>query len=1555
MPPKKEEDPNKKLRQYSPPPSPPRPHSAPGNFLLLPISQIDNKVGNQQNGEEVQELPKRSVSGGELGKVAANVTAQPLLAQPLLAQPLARPNTQSAPAPAQLTINVNAETSAGSSPDGSPDPVFYTNLINANDIGLEFVDIIQHGGSASVSFVIKIHLFNAEGNLIYEIPLTLTDFLNLNIQQLSDRAAMDIRKDLTNAKIKLSANGAKEIIKKTMPGVFNDTTLNKTLDELLGDYKRGWSLETPTPSPSAGEIMTQGVLSSANHLFKLESHQLGNGGRVIYRDSGPSVSEVIESYRPPTSSQPLTPTTILEVLKGGEQRVFHNTAGNYLDPATNPNYGHLYSPKFVHFQRLFLSKFNGMENGKLKLALRTVRSAQTAFSCGVDIEHRLQMEHRDNVTKANFSNLYCNIQQKPEKGGIGSIPHQSHNPVQHQPQHTYTNINGIDVVTNNGTVKEFVHGISGNNEKNQFLLQFMNKQFTGTQKSQALAKIILKSFGDPNQLLFITGEILYYALKRLQAALQATAAEGRQPNPNDNLHYFMKDTMNKYLLITCDSVLARLAVAFRFPVALQIGRSIAYISFQQQDAYIQAKCAFISKIETLKQNMDKYVSLLAKCNGLMNTYIIYSNGNSAINSNTVWDGTTFNQNKKILCDAIREHYQKVETFGPQFPSEKQADGQPNPNYQRELDGLNQQLQPLSMLFNKPLVSKSTKSTLNGSTIYIYHLNYLQSLMILATSSTQRTHVSKFIFRTKICNTEILAYNHTDYQEGLTIAESREPGPINPDSRSDSQLSSSSSSSSSSSPSSSSSSSSPSSSEPRSESLSRTAREQITISEELKVKVASQLLMFENNKPPRPDSFIKMTTESIERNRYHLRSRGLRSQVGGSHSHKIQKGGCQESHADPYINFDGLFGEKYNIVVFDNSEYRESYVLQEVDNTIKIKLPIRFTQSPSQQQYDLLELNIMDIPFVQFWTFALLSYIVQINPNFIRTFFKYIIGSDLGVTAAIDIKFLVLYDIVSEYIVYLRIRDEETKNGEKIKFGESDSAGEDSHILALSIVQQTEKNTKEFEQPPVFNVGQTEQEIQSKINSIFQHNFVSHVDEQQNRAEYKDSIGELIAQIFSHEERKLPQLLYSLCQLMNGGLDTDADYSQLEKEPLEMSATMAAVSISISLGREYSLSQVSAGRFSLSRSTDEPEQSQQSVLSQFSFPDVVPDSPQGSRSEQFNTPSQVRGLLSPESSRGDSISASVERSDDPIETTPAISLERASEVIDALLNVGYGIEKANENLTAQDNTSILYQLQLIKDIIHRVVLNQRDGNFETIFSVLIPNILTYTHAYINAAVPMERPSGEQGRGLGQGQQTELASQSSMEQGSEGNVAPPTDEEKQEQEKQKEKAALQKAHGAAALTPANADAFKEAEAAISDLTSASETTLFIGYLCKCCEVLCNFVIEKRLVDGSRVNNDQEYQFIRSKVVETSISESPERYDGGAADFSRRTLFDGPGSEFGGNGGSSAKKSTHRKPRRHTRNYQSHNNKRKQHSSKKSTIKHRKSYRKHNRTIKRRSHRK
>ena len=75
-------------------------------------------------------------------------------------------------------------------------------------------------------------------------------------------------------------------------------------------------------------------------------------------------------------------------------------------------------------------------------------------------------------------------------------------------------------------------------------------------------------------------------------------------------------------------------------------------------------------------------------------------------------------------------------------------------------------------------------------------------------------------------------------------------------------------------------------------------------------------------------------------------------------------------------------------------------------------------------------------------------------------------------------------------------------------------------------------------------------------------------------------------------------------------------------------------------------------------------------------------------------------------------------------------------------------------------------------------------------------------------------------------------------------------------------------------------------------------------------------------------------------------------GAGD--NQLLSQSSGDEQGGGRRRPVKKSTHRKPRRHTRNYQSRNKHKRSSSSSKTTIKHRKSYRKHNRTIKRRKSR-
>jgi len=1611
-----------KKPKYSPPPSPSRVAAqVAAQVAAAQVAAAREQAAAKERKQAREAREARKARGGLVLPPAARGGL--VLPPASSAQPSAQPAASSAPsAPlASLEINVHSD------PEGDPHypPDFIDALKKSQDIGLKFVDIHPNSdpNHQSVSFVIHIYLFMSD-NTETVIQLKLADFLNFTMQQLLNRAAMDIRKDLTNAKIKLSANGAKEIIRKTMPGVF-DSTLNKTLDELLGEYKTGWSLETPTPSPSAGEIMTPGILSSGDHFFKLSLSQLGeNGGKISYRDSGPSVPEVNERYASYLAANrntppPLTRQLIIRALNGDDP-VFHNTAGNYLDPATNPNYGHLYSPMFVYFNVPFLSKFNGVNNlvpDSLRLALHTDRIDNREFRCNATIEYGSAR----NSTKANFSNLYCNMTSKPEKGGIGKIPG-AQQPVD-QPKHTYSDTGGNDVNITDGssTVNEFVHGISGNNEKNQFLLQFMNKQFVGTQKSQALAKIILKSYGDPNQLLFITAEILYYALMRLKEALQKAPTAGTQPAPN--LHYFIKDTMNKYLLITCDSVLARLAVAFRFPVALQIGKTVAHITFEQTDDYVKAKCEFISKIETLKQNMDKYVSLLARCNGLMNTYIIYSDGNSAVNSNTAW-GRTFDENKNLLCKAIREHYRAVERLGERFLSETQpqADGRPRQSdWKQEIDTLYAQLLPISMLFNKPLVTKSKKSTLHGITIDIYHLNYLQSLMIIASAAQESQALSNdlinFIFRTKICNTDILAYSHPDYLEGLTVVNQR-----NKADKIKSSYSSLSSPLSQSPPQSpprpSPLLSSPSldpktgpkkvvpetkepklpGTEQQSTSVSRTPKEPINIPNECKQIVAAKLL--ETTKKPDNNNFIKLETESIERNRYALRPRQSRSQAaqgGGSHSHNIQKGGCQESHADPYINFDGLFGEKYNIVGFNSSLERDSAAAAavKVHGTIQISLPIIFT---ADTRYDLLRLDIKDIPFIQFWTFALLSYFAQTQRDFIRNFFGYITGSpQVTPTEEEAIKLLVLHDIVSEYIVNLRIRDEEIKNRTLFTSG---SLPIDQTIDGLIKKIQTDKGQdiqsfdaiqQEQEQPEAidtYNIAT--QEFHELLGRAF------HENEKDQRQIYYDYIKALIEGIIIYANEDQPnhkQLLYSLCQLMNGGLDTDADYSQLKKEPLEISATMAAVSISISLGREYSLSPGSNGSFSLSIASELSQQpSQQPSQQSFSIPDEEPKTPRSNTSSlQFgDTPQHLRRFLStsPASSR-----ASGTVGNGPITITPNISLETVLESIDTLLNIGYGIEKAKENLTIKDDKptpSILYLLQLIKDRIQRIVLildEQPDG-----IVTLINVILTDTCAYIIQTIPLileglPKPQAEAAPAEAEEAEEATAAPpapAAMQEGSEGDVAEPTFEELHKKGLQEERRAVRQALEAAAAAAEaraaearaaeraraavpeqrTADAFELAEKSISRLIFPSEDTLFIGYLCKCCEVLCNFIIEQTLVN---IDNQREYQFIRSKVDENTLPESITLSDPSSSDSDSDPGLASGGvalrgdllSRFGGGHRPTSKKSTHRKPRRHTRNYQSHNKKpkrqRSSRSTKYNTIKHRKSYRKHNRTIKRRGNRK
>ena len=758
-------------------------------------------------------------------------------------------------------------------------------------------------------------------------------------------------------------------------------------------------------------------------------------------------------------------------------------------------------------------------------------------------------------------------------------------------------------------------------------------------------------------------------------------------------------------------------------------------------------------------------------------------------------------------------------------------------------------------------------------------------------------------------------------------------------------------------------------------------------------------MLETKKKPQLDIFTKIRSESLQRNRisiYDVRP-PPRVRTGGSHSRKSQKGGCQKVHTDPYINFDGLFGDNYEI--FNH----EPEITSSDNQFITIPFDIQPTQPPQPPQNKFLHVNIMNIPFIQFWTLALLS---SIPIDHINYMFNYITGKPFEEKeAAIDTDELesdttahdedvlyftsTLYDIVCEYIVFLRIQDEENRNKKQIKFEQAPPV-QDKELVDIYEENKKSDTThfkwlEQYERvanPYLYSQEielDKEEHIKRLVPSVLfaesdeaEQNILDHVflDNLDSRRIY----GQLIFTLIEINLSQYPEqpLLYNLCRLMNGGLDTDADYSQLTKEPLEISAKMAAVSISISTGRPERISQSpnrNGGMFNLTpspyRDPSKPDLSQQSFEPE-------------SQKESLQFPS----ILTQESDTS-SQAGSESRSIDFRNTVPFLSLETVSEAIDTLLNVGYGIDNAKEDMLMMPDgkeTSILFELHRIKDIINGSELGipiTSGLDIHFIIYRLIPLIVENTIKYIDNAVESLNRGELEARELEAAAAAEPPISHEM---SVGNAGDPEDEEagaaEQEEEveagaaeqqaaqaQQEEVAALREI-AETIIKDRTADAFKQAEEMISRLKFASETTIFIGYLCKCCEVLYNFGSEYQLIGRRNFSFDDEYQFIRSMVVEPSSASSSlgsfsqRRASGGGTDNYpvdprnlAATTMTAPTMRSEGGRRSTPKKSTHRKPRRHTRNYQSHNNKRKQHSSKKSTIKHRKSYRKHNRTIKRR----
>ena len=1417
---------------------------------------------------------------------------------------------------------------------------FYDDIINSTDFGFKFTDCIQQQDQpGKYNFKIEIYLYNGQPQqpqqpfAIYE--LTLKHFLSLphndnNI--LLIRFLADILKDAVVANTSVPISAARDILRKIIPGVFSDTLLQTTLDTLLRYFKSGWSLETPDSSPSAGEILTS-ILSDENGdgaRFNLNAGQSADI-KVIYRDSGPKANLVVTTCNPLTQDSRYAPdrmkTQIKELLDDGVGvPIFHNTAGNYLDPANNPPAGRLFSPVFVDFEENFLTKFNGMSpnndaaiSSSVNMALKTTRLDNTRFNCHVDIRYR----NRDsqNPVVAEFLNLNCDMRSLPTNGGIGeysviqqvpfgNLIHSVRNLPPPPPppppppaitKHKYSNVVGVPTEITSGTTKEFVSGIAGNNEKNAFLLNFTNKPFVLNQKAQALSKIILKSMGDPNQLLFITAEILYYALKRLQTA---------QGQPQSLCHFF-KDTMKKYLLITCDGVLARLAVGFKFPVALQIGNSLAHITFNPTDDESRRKCAFITRKETLKRNMDKYALLLAKCNGRMNTCIVFSDETCEVNSNSQpW--TNFNLNKNLLGKAIKHHYGLIDALV--FP-----------NYDDDAE-----VRVIEDLYTKPLVIKTQKNISNGNSVIIYYLNYLQSLAILIncglTGHIDFGEATKFIFFTTNTKSEDIAKNHQDYKKYFHSDDQPQAQAVDQN-------------------------------DPQSD------EEQLR-QQQKKAKLK------------------RFAVHSKKRNNYNLRIRkqlqnNLNQGGGGNKSNKqhIQIGGCQypDVNIPPRINFDKIFGEQWNL---------ETVQPDSVDS-----ISINLCGNRNRGFIDddtptkcYLHVLLEHIPYVQLCTFVLFAKMLVHMEEHMISVLNYIAGENIEPDGNIEpegtielesrktnredddsgedddedpvnetgIITMTLYDIIFEYVLKVRTKDEENTN--------------------------SRHQQEDQEQQPVVAAAAENDPINTLINIICTIN--DHIENKNTILRYAlPDIGLIVRLfdfIFRNEASRM--ILFGLCRLIHGG----DELSQIRKNPeisLESTTIKAAESLSVERESVVKLIKTINGGYSESpaRQAGSLELGVQSPGNQLLADPHIDESIPAVTDNPDKSLLTVLLLPAEDSEEGPNNGMSVQLSS-PGQTPiiqPTFSFQTVLEQFDMLKQIGSEINKAStppppppEGDT--ENTSIFSDLSRLIVIVGKQNLDIDCMGCD--INSLIINILSKSSWYI---------------------QHQLSAAGNL-------IAAAAVDEAAVDEAARAEAAAAAVDEAARAEAAAARAARAARLQIKKIINKSETAIFIDYLCLCCETLCNYIYEFLSKDG-QIGEPINFQFTINEAVSdekhVECSASPTttaRCTRSRTDttpppsIGRSGGFGAGGGGFGAGGGGfgaspggggavakslspihssflkpptggSAKKSTHRKHRRHTRNYQSHNNKRKHNSSKKSTIKHRKSYRKHNHTIKRRGHRK
>ena len=653
---------------------------------------------------------------------------------------------------------------------------FYDHLRAANQFGFEYVSCTNDNTPDKYDFGINMCFYNdqyitgtnVQGNkgIWLQHPNAMYRLNLLEILDVTDdreiliiRDLFDTLKDLTNAKIRVSMNGAKETLRKFVKDVYREDLLNKTLDELSNTFKYGLP-------PSPEQMTIKGVLSrGGKHNFTIPENERGTS-RLAYRDSGPRSDTVDPNFtiRAKISSNNSIFNLLSQVDGIIDNKITQYTIGNHKDPASNVTTDAWMSCLFNNLKPSFYSRFIGSTTDKLSLGLYTRRTKTDAgpdthklFVCDVEIIHntpppRGAPNQSLYTTRVEYNNVLCDMTQTNRTGFKSMSDGRS-------TSHIYSNIDGTDKRCIDGaqTSKAFFDDIAGNNNKNSFFLNYMNKIITDTKKAEGLSKLRLKAAGDPDQVLVILQEILHYALLRFKEHIKVCAAAGDPPTLS--LHFFFVDTLKKYLLITCDGVLAALARRLMLSYVLQQNNSIIYVKYGDTSEEVKALSIFCSMKEKLKKELEKYMSLLSQCNPKGNSintlYISYADGSIfPVTSKTGGRGDEWcnlDENIKLLKIAIQMHFTEIESLSStvvnHVTTEKTA-----------------QLTRIVHIFNIPPITKTTKMTLNGSKLYIYHLNYLQSLTLLLSSGVD---IRDFLFCTKCTNNREAALNHPDFVGCIT--------------------------------------------------------------------------------------------------------------------------------------------------------------------------------------------------------------------------------------------------------------------------------------------------------------------------------------------------------------------------------------------------------------------------------------------------------------------------------------------------------------------------------------------------------------------------------------------------------------------------------------------------------------------------------------------------------------------------------------------------------------------------------------------------------------------